>query len=559
MNFLPYIKVWVKNNRDLLGFVLVLAAVCWVYSPSLYHFPRADHLGYLEKVSLREDWYSLAIKSFALNRETIGDSPSGDEQCFRPGLYFLLGNEKFFFGRNFFLWQAFGLLLHLLVVATLYRFLSRIKAGFLAVAWTAFFALMLGSSEAVIWHHINAYVLFALLVLWALERLYVFSVKKNRHDCLWIAAFLMALASFTFEAGSLYAFCMFIYLFLVSSEPKTKRLSFIFLLIPVSYFFLSALHFWISGCHSIEMLSGGTAKPSLIRVVPEFFFVMKWQLSSLFFVAHDVYIPGRMATAPQVLTWGWPFNDWGWERIFGSCALLSAALLFVVSRKYEMASRRPFLILLGALIVVYAVSLTVGRVSPRGLMHGLINTLYYLYNFWLLMAVSLYMLCCSFNGAVKGWRRDWLIAAGSLLFVFAAYQATAIYKNNKDFADSVKYYRMEDNNNQGMVSYKKGDFDQAVVFYTKAIEINHEVAELYYNRGITYYAQGDLDKALADFNSTIRINPHMPTVYAYRALVHFYKKNYEDCWKDVKRAQGYGHVFPPVFLDELKKFSLRAD
>jgi hypothetical protein len=435
MRFLEDIKYFLKNNKRGPGLVLILAAVIWAYFPSLYHLPRVDHWAYLEKVSSRHDWYALAVKSFALNREVIGNFPSGDEHCFRPVLYFLLGNEKFFFGNNFFLWQGLGILLHLLVVAALYRFLWRIRPGFQASAAAAFFALMLGSSETVIWQHINAYVLFGLLVLLAVERLYVFSLDKKRKDCLWVAALLMAVASFNLEAGGFYAFCMFLYVYFSAGDREGRRLSFLFLLVPFIYVFASVLNYKLMGCHSLETMSGQAVWASCVNVVQKFFFVLKWQLSAFFLVKDDVYIQGRLATLPQVLTWCWPFNSWAWERIFATAALLSAAAWCALACKWKRSYNKSFLVLLAGLILVYTVTLTLGRVGPRGIVRGLINCLYYLYNFWLLATVLLYMLCSSFEPVLTGrWRRVLSVIAGALFLVFVFYQAAAIHKTNQDCA-----------------------------------------------------------------------------------------------------------------------------
>ena len=433
MGLAAYTTTLLREKGRALGLVLVLAVTALAYFPSLFHLPRVDHWAYLEKVFLREDWYSLAVGSFALNRELVNGVPPGDELFFRPVLFFLLGNEQYFFGANFFLWQAFGILLHLLVVGALYRFLWRIRPGAQAAAVAVVFALMLANSEAVIWQHINGYVLFAWLVLLALERLYVFSVKKGRRDCLWSAAALTMAAAFCFEAGSLYALAMFFYVYGVAVIPKVRRLSFLFLAVPFIYVSLSLLNYKFMGCSPAgsEGIAGGAA--GFADIVKKFFFVLKWQVSSFFFVKDDVYIMGRMTTVPQVLTWAWPFNALAWERVFALLALVSSGVWLFVCCRLKKPLNRPFLLLLASMLIGYAFFLAAGRVAPRGIGRGLVNCLYYLYDFWLLAAVFFYMLAASFEPVLSGgWRRITGSVALACLFLFAGYQAVAVYRTNQD-------------------------------------------------------------------------------------------------------------------------------
>jgi tetratricopeptide (TPR) repeat protein len=48
--------------------------------------------------------------------------------------------------------------------------------------------------------------------------------------------------------------------------------------------------------------------------------------------------------------------------------------------------------------------------------------------------------------------------------------------------------------------------NRAIYKYTKAIEINQNSAEAYYNRGLTYGKKGQYDQAISDFNKAIEIS-----------------------------------------------------
>jgi tetratricopeptide (TPR) repeat protein len=48
--------------------------------------------------------------------------------------------------------------------------------------------------------------------------------------------------------------------------------------------------------------------------------------------------------------------------------------------------------------------------------------------------------------------------------------------------------------NRGFTSHEKGQYDQAISDYTKALEINPKLAEAYLNRGGAYAKKGQLDQ-----------------------------------------------------------------
>ena len=47
-------------------------------------------------------------------------------------------------------------------------------------------------------------------------------------------------------------------------------------------------------------------------------------------------------------------------------------------------------------------------------------------------------------------------------------------------------------------SQRKGEYQKAITHYTKAIEIDSQLADAYINRGAAYEGTGDLDQALQD-------------------------------------------------------------
>jgi len=62
-------------------------------------------------------------------------------------------------------------------------------------------------------------------------------------------------------------------------------------------------------------------------------------------------------------------------------------------------------------------------------------------------------------------------------------------------------------NNRGFAYDAIRDYEKAIVDYSKAIEIKADAPNYYSNRGMSWKAKGDINNALKDFNKAIEINP----------------------------------------------------
>ena len=61
--------------------------------------------------------------------------------------------------------------------------------------------------------------------------------------------------------------------------------------------------------------------------------------------------------------------------------------------------------------------------------------------------------------------------------------------------------------NRGNAYQEEGKFNQAILAYKKAIEIDSDFAEAHYNLGNAYYRQGQIDEAAIAYRNAIRIQP----------------------------------------------------
>jgi tetratricopeptide (TPR) repeat protein len=122
---------------------------------------------------------------------------------------------------------------------------------------------------------------------------------------------------------------------------------------------------------------------------------------------------------------------------------------------------------------------------------------------------------------------------------------------NSRFGDA--YY------NRGLAYNKKGRYDLAISDLNKALEINPGLAEAYNSRGYAYQNKAQYDQAISDLNKALELNPNLAYAYYNRAIAYCFKKEYEKSWKDVERAQSLSYQIPGKFLELLRNASGRLN
>jgi tetratricopeptide (TPR) repeat protein len=76
----------------------------------------------------------------------------------------------------------------------------------------------------------------------------------------------------------------------------------------------------------------------------------------------------------------------------------------------------------------------------------------------------------------------------------------------------------------GYIYGQQGDLDQAIAYYTRAIEQNPSLASAYNNRGAAYLKQGgesNLQRAISDFGQAIELIPTVAAPHLNRGLAYF--------------------------------------
>jgi tetratricopeptide (TPR) repeat protein len=80
---------------------------------------------------------------------------------------------------------------------------------------------------------------------------------------------------------------------------------------------------------------------------------------------------------------------------------------------------------------------------------------------------------------------------------------------------------------KGITLYNAGAYEQAIAEFTKAIELDPNLAIAYYNRGLAYLKLEQYNQSLADFNKTIELKPDMGEAWSAKGVVLEKLGNYE--------------------------------
>ena len=84
-------------------------------------------------------------------------------------------------------------------------------------------------------------------------------------------------------------------------------------------------------------------------------------------------------------------------------------------------------------------------------------------------------------------------------------------------------------------------------------------SKAYLNQGYYFASKGEYDQAISDFSKALEIAPWFESAYSNRARAYCLKKSYDKSWDDVKKAQERGYQIPPEFIEDLRKASGRQE
>lgn len=103
--------------------------------------------------------------------------------------------------------------------------------------------------------------------------------------------------------------------------------------------------------------------------------------------------------------------------------------------------------------------------------------------------------------------------------------------------------------NRGNAHFFKGDCEKAIDDYSRAIEIKPDYANAYYNRGNAYYSKGDCDRAIEDFSRAIEIQPDFGEAYLNRGNAYSGRGDYDTAIDDYSKAIAIRHDDASAYSD----------
>jgi tetratricopeptide (TPR) repeat protein len=89
---------------------------------------------------------------------------------------------------------------------------------------------------------------------------------------------------------------------------------------------------------------------------------------------------------------------------------------------------------------------------------------------------------------------------------------------------------------EGDAKAAKGDWDNAIIDYTKAIALEENDAVAYNDLGVARFSKDDLDEAILDFNKAIELKPDFAGAYGSRGAAKMSKFDFDGAISDFNKA-----------------------
>jgi superkiller protein 3 len=109
-------------------------------------------------------------------------------------------------------------------------------------------------------------------------------------------------------------------------------------------------------------------------------------------------------------------------------------------------------------------------------------------------------------------------------------------KINSDVALTEKINNAKRAYNDGNTLYKKGQFDEALVAYDKAISLDPGYSKAYYGKGLTFDKQRKLEEAIAAFKKAVEIDPSYDKAFSALGSIYKDNKNYTESINAYQKA-----------------------
>ncbi|MBF0276712.1 MAG: tetratricopeptide repeat protein [SAR324 cluster bacterium] len=103
----------------------------------------------------------------------------------------------------------------------------------------------------------------------------------------------------------------------------------------------------------------------------------------------------------------------------------------------------------------------------------------------------------------------------STLILSAVVMGCSLWKNKEEVRFSaIRFFQT------GNVAFEQMDFQESIINYHKAIEMDDQTAEFHYNLGLAYFHVEKYKNALTAFENASRLSPEMADTYYNVALIY---------------------------------------
>lgn len=89
---------------------------------------------------------------------------------------------------------------------------------------------------------------------------------------------------------------------------------------------------------------------------------------------------------------------------------------------------------------------------------------------------------------------------------------------------------------RGNYLMQNGELEEAIIAYSRALELNSDLHEALFNRGLARGRHGDLDAAIADLSKYIQIYPDSSLAYTKRGIRKLWKGDIHGAYRDYLKA-----------------------
>jgi tetratricopeptide (TPR) repeat protein len=126
-------------------------------------------------------------------------------------------------------------------------------------------------------------------------------------------------------------------------------------------------------------------------------------------------------------------------------------------------------------------------------------------------------------------------------FIASGETAAARGDGDRAIADFTRAIQLDPNlapaySGRGTEYYKKSDWDRAIADFTQAVRLDPKHSTSFANRGAAYNSKSEWDRAIADCTESIRLDPNYANAYRHRAFAYMQKGSYTQARADVNMA-----------------------